>query len=90
MWCVAIVRDVYHIPQLGPFKRIMEGGDPLILKVDHKPEYKPSAQIHVTKIMWQSGIENEHYSVAYFNRTRTFKALYLRTSVKGEYRDTAL
>ena len=33
--------------------------------------------------MWQSQVENKHYSVAYFNRTRAFKALYLRTSVKG-------
>ena len=28
-------------------------------------------------------VENEHYSVAYFDHTRMFKALYLRTSVKG-------
>ena len=33
--------------------------------------------------MWQSRIENEHYSVAYFDHTRTFTTLYLRTSVKG-------
>ena len=33
--------------------------------------------------MWQSQVENEHYSVAYFDRTRAFTALYLRTSVKG-------
>ena len=35
--------------------------------------------IHV----WQSRVENEHYSVAYFDRIRVFKAPYLRTSVKG-------
>ena len=33
--------------------------------------------------MWQSRVENEHYSVAYFDRTRAFTTLYLRTSVKG-------
>ena len=35
------------------------------------------------KYMWQSRVENEHYSVVYFDRTRAFTALYLRTSVKG-------
>ena len=33
--------------------------------------------------MWQSCVEIECYSVAYFDRVTTFKALYLRTSVKG-------
>ena len=34
--------------------------------------------------MWQSQVENEHYSVAYFDHTRAFTTLYLLTSVKGE------
>ena len=33
--------------------------------------------------MWQSRVENEHYSVAYFDPTRAFTTLYLRTSVMG-------
>ena len=33
--------------------------------------------------MWQSRVENKHYSVAYFDRTRALTTLYLRTSVKG-------
>ena len=33
--------------------------------------------------MWQSQVENERYSVAYFDSTRAFTTLYLRTSVKG-------
>ena len=35
--------------------------------------------IHV----WQSRVENEHYSVAYFDCTRALTTLYLRTSVKS-------
>ena len=34
--------------------------------------------------MWQSQVEIEHYSVAYFYRITMFKALQRRTSVKGE------
>ena len=33
--------------------------------------------------MWQSRVEIEHYSVAYFNCITAFKALLHRTSVKG-------
>ena len=33
--------------------------------------------------MWQSRVEIEHYSVAYFDRIAVFKALLCRTSVKG-------
>ena len=33
--------------------------------------------------MWQSRVEIEHYSVAYFNRIAAFEALLRRTSVKG-------
>ena len=33
--------------------------------------------------LWQSRVENKHYSVAYFDLVRTFKALNLCTSVKG-------
>ena len=36
----------------------------------------------VRQYMWQSRVEN-NYSVTYFNHTRAFKAVYLRTSVKG-------
>ena len=34
--------------------------------------------------MWQSRVEIEHYSVAYFDHIAVFKALKRRTSVKGE------
>ena len=30
-----------------------------------------------------SPMENEHYSIAYYAHTNSFKAIYLRTSVKG-------
>ena len=33
--------------------------------------------------MWQSWVEIEHYSIAYFDRIAAFEALYCRTSVKG-------
>ena len=33
--------------------------------------------------MWQSQVEIEHYSIAYFDRATAFKALQHRTSVKG-------
>jgi len=33
--------------------------------------------------MWQSWVEIEHYSVAYFYCTTVFEALQHRTSVKG-------
>ena len=33
--------------------------------------------------MWQSRVEIEHYSVAYFDRIAAFEALLRRTSVKG-------
>ena len=33
--------------------------------------------------MWQSHVEIEYYSVAYFDRVTALKAPYLRTSVKG-------
>jgi len=33
--------------------------------------------------LWQSRVEIEHYSVAYFDRIAAFEALYRRTSVKG-------
>ena len=33
--------------------------------------------------MWQSRVEIEYYSVAYFDPVTVFKAPYLRTSVKG-------
>ena len=33
--------------------------------------------------MWQSWVETEHYSVAYFNHITAFKALEHRTFVKG-------
>ena len=33
--------------------------------------------------MWQSRVEIEHYSIAYFERIAAFEALYRRTSVKG-------
>ena len=36
-----------------------------------------------TTCMWQSRVEIEHYSIAYFDRVTTFKALQHRTSVKG-------
>ena len=32
---------------------------------------------------WQFWVENEHYSIAYFDYVTTFKALYLSTSVNG-------
>ena len=32
--------------------------------------------------MWQSRVEIEHYSVAYFTRIAAFEALWRRTSVK--------
>ena len=34
--------------------------------------------------MWQSYVEIKDYSVIYFNRVTAFKALYHRTSIKGE------
>ena len=34
--------------------------------------------------MWQSLVEIEHYSVAYFDRVTAFEMLYRSTSVKGE------
>ena len=34
--------------------------------------------------MWQSYVEIKEYSVIYFNRVAAFKAVYHRTSVKGE------
>ena len=34
--------------------------------------------------IWQSRVEIESYSIAYFDRVAAFKAPYLRTSVKGE------
>ena len=33
--------------------------------------------------MWQSRVEIEHYSIAYFNRVTAFEALYRSTSIKG-------
>ena len=33
--------------------------------------------------MWQSRVEIEHYSVAYFDRVTAFKVLSHKTSVKG-------
>ena len=33
--------------------------------------------------MWQSRVEIEHYSVAYFDRIAAFAALQCRTSVNG-------
>ena len=33
--------------------------------------------------MWQSQVEIEHYSFAYFDRIAAFEALQRRTSVKG-------
>ena len=33
--------------------------------------------------VWQSRVEIEHYSVAYFDRIAPFEALLRRTSVKG-------
>ena len=33
--------------------------------------------------MWQSRVEIEHYSIAYFDRIAAFEALQRRTSVKG-------
>ena len=33
--------------------------------------------------MRQYRVENDHYSVAYFDCTHVFKVLYLRTFVKG-------
>ena len=33
--------------------------------------------------MWQSRVEIEHYSAAYFDRVTAFKALQRSTSVKG-------
>ena len=33
--------------------------------------------------MWQSQVEIEHYSVAYFNRVTVFETLQRSTSVKG-------
>ena len=33
---------------------------------------------------WQSQVEIEHYSVAYFNHVTTFKVLQCGTSIKGE------
>ena len=33
--------------------------------------------------VWESCVEIEYYSVVYFDRITTFKAPYLRTSVKG-------
>ena len=33
--------------------------------------------------MWQSHVENEHYSVVYFDCVTVFEVAYLRTSVKG-------
>ena len=35
------------------------------------------------KHLWQSQVEIEHYSVAYFNRVTMFKVLLCTTSVKG-------
>ena len=34
---------------------------------------KPTFMLH----MWQSRVDNEHYSIAYFDRIRVFKAPYL-------------
>ena len=39
--------------------------------------------ISLQQNMCQSRVEIEYYSVAYFDRITVFKALYLRTSVKG-------
>ena len=39
--------------------------------------------IHINTHMWQSQVENEHYSIVYFDCTPALKALYLRTFVKG-------
>ena len=33
--------------------------------------------------MWQSRVEIEHYSIAYFDRVAAFEALQRSTSVKG-------
>ena len=33
--------------------------------------------------MWQSQVENKHYSLAYFNHITAFKVLYLWTLIKG-------
>ena len=33
--------------------------------------------------MWQSQVEVEHYSTAYFDRITTFKVVYCSTSIKG-------
>ena len=33
--------------------------------------------------MWQSRVEIEHYSVAYFDRITVFEVLNCRTSIKG-------
>ena len=33
--------------------------------------------------MWQSRVEIEHYSIAYFDHVTAFEALYRSTSIKG-------
>ena len=38
---------------------------------------------NINQYMWQSQVEIEHYSVAYFDRITVFEVLKCRTSVKG-------
>ena len=46
---------------------------------NQKWAWQPKNVIH----MWQSRVEIEHYSVAYFARIAAFEALLRGTSVKG-------
>ena len=39
--------------------------------------------MHMHTYMWQSWVEIEHYSVAYFAHIAVFKALLRETSIKG-------
>ena len=44
------------------------------------------AQVMRKIYLWQSRVEIEGYSIAYFDRIAAFKALYRQTSVKGRAR----
>ena len=44
---------------------------------------RPSVEAAIFMYMWQSRVEIEHYSVAYFDRITAFEVLYRSTSIKG-------
>ena len=70
-----LVTDIMQLNELVTEKKTVQS-----TISDATSEWKNSTSGH----MWQSRVEIEHYSVAYFYRITAFEALQRKTSVKGE------